>query len=97
MTDIENLSEDCTQTITGGIQTTLNFRQSKSNKHFKNPPQPHMCIQATTDNNQEIFINVLSWTRIVEPKDVSDPIPLYGGMRVTFQLKPRTFSVSFFI
>lgn len=82
MTEIDNFKEDCTLTNISGIQQTTNFRQSRSSKHFKNPPQPHMCIQSSTDRGEDIFINVLSWTRIVEPKDISDPIPLYGGMRV---------------
>ncbi|KAL5281977.1 hypothetical protein ACFFRR_005329 [Megaselia abdita] len=89
MTEIRNFNEECMENNTSGIQTTLNIRQLKSNKHFKNPPQPHMCIQANTDKGEEIFINVLSWTRIVEPKDISDPIPLYGGMRIFSSKSPK--------
>lgn len=59
-----------------------NYRHSRAYRHFKNPPQPHMCIRVTTVNGEELFINVLSWTRIVIPQEPSDPIPLYGGMRV---------------
>ncbi|XP_037937569.1 putative mediator of RNA polymerase II transcription subunit 26 [Teleopsis dalmanni] len=58
------------------------YRHSRAYRHFKNPPQPHMCIRTTTDAGEELFINVLSWTRIVIPQEPSDPIPLYGGMRV---------------
>ncbi|XP_060652868.1 uncharacterized protein LOC132789108 [Drosophila nasuta] len=58
------------------------YRHSRAYRHFKNPPQPHMCIRTTTETGEELFINVLSWTRIVIPQEPSDPIPLYGGMRV---------------
>lgn len=59
------------------------YRHSRAYRHFKNPPQPHMCIRTTTEAGEELFINVLSWTRIVIPQEPSDPIPLYGGMRVS--------------
>lgn len=59
------------------------FRHSRAFRNFKNPPQPHMCIRDTTnDGDQEVLINVMSWTRIVKPQTPNDPIPLYGGMRV---------------
>jgi len=64
------------------------YRHSRAYRHFKNPPQPHMCIKTTTETGEELFINVLSWTRIVIPQEPSDPIPLYGGMRVScFKLR----------
>lgn len=59
------------------------YRHSRAYRHFKNPPQPHMCIRTTSETGEELFINVLSWTRIVIPQEPSDPIPLYGGMRVS--------------
>ncbi|XP_055844954.1 uncharacterized protein LOC129911251 [Episyrphus balteatus] len=71
--------------INGGsiIQSSPpHYRHSRAYRHFKNPPQPHMCIRTTTEHGEELFINVLSWTRIVIPQEASDPIPLYGGMRV---------------
>lgn len=71
--------------MTGGsvIQSSPpHYRHSRAYRHFKNPPQPHMCIRTTTEHGEELFINVLSWTRIVIPQEPSDPIPLYGGMRV---------------
>ncbi|KAJ6641552.1 PIH1 domain-containing protein 2 [Pseudolycoriella hygida] len=60
----------------------LIIRTSRTFKHFKNPPQPHMCIRDHTIDGQELFINVMSWTRIVMPQNSDDPIPLYGGMKV---------------
>ncbi|XP_011212959.2 uncharacterized protein Pihd2 [Bactrocera dorsalis] len=74
----------------GGINLSLmqnsppphSYRHSRAYRHFKNPPQPHMCIRTTSESGEELFINVLSWTRIVIPQEPTDPIPLYGGMRV---------------
>lgn len=63
-----------------------NYRHSRAYRHFKNPPQPHMCIRVTTVGGEEVFINVLSWTRIVVPQEPTDPIPLYGGMKVKCRL-----------
>ncbi|KAK7862002.1 hypothetical protein R5R35_013542 [Gryllus longicercus] len=52
-------------------------------RYFRNPPQPHMCIQDfIEDTNEPCFINVLSWQKISTPRKPEDPIPLYGGMRV---------------
>lgn len=59
------------------------YRHTRAYRHFKNPPQPHMCIHTTLQSGEELFINVLSWTRIVIPQEPLDPIPLYGGMRVS--------------
>lgn len=42
-----------------------------------------MCIQdSIKDSNEKLFINVLGWQKIANPKQYSDPIPLYGGMQV---------------
>lgn len=65
-------------------------RPSRAFRHFKNPPQPHMCIKDRTSDGQELFINVMSWTRIVMPQNPDDPIPLYGGMRVRMILLSPT-------
>lgn len=62
----------------------LIIRTSRAFRHFKNPPQPHMCIRDHTVDGEELFINVMSWTRIVMPQNADDPIPLYGGMKVCF-------------
>lgn len=59
------------------------MRPSRVSKHFKNPPQPHMCIKDYTHDGQELFINVMSWTKICMPQNATDPILLYGGMRVS--------------
>lgn len=57
-------------------------RRSRASRTFKNPPQPHMCIREKTIDGKEVFINVLSWTRIANPDNPDAPIPLYGGMKV---------------
>lgn len=58
-------------------------RGSRAFRQFKNPPQPHMCIQDTIkDTTEKLYINVLGWQKIANPKQYSDPIPLYGGMQV---------------
>ncbi|KAL4708726.1 hypothetical protein ACJJTC_002561 [Scirpophaga incertulas] len=58
-------------------------RGSRAFRQFKNPPQPHMCIQDTIkDTSEKLFINVLGWQKIANPKQYNDPIPLYGGMKV---------------
>ncbi|GAB0100331.1 uncharacterized protein DMENIID0001_163560 [Sergentomyia squamirostris] len=66
-----------------------NFRHSRAFRNFKNPPQPRMCIRDTTVDGEELFINVMSWSRIVMPSNPNDPIPLYGGMRV-YSGNPRS-------
>lgn len=59
-------------------------RGSRAFRQFKNPPQPHMCIQDTIkDTTEKLYINVLGWQKIANPKQFSDPIPLYGGMQVS--------------
>lgn len=46
-----------------------------------------MCIKDYTDDGQELFINVMSWTKICMPQNATDPIPLYGGMRVNIDIR----------
>ncbi|XP_053986253.1 basic-leucine zipper transcription factor A [Hylaeus volcanicus] len=55
---------------------------------FRNPPQPHMCIQDYIQGTTvPCYVNVLSWEKITMPLKSSVPVPLYGGMRVR---PPRT-------
>nr|ANA75035.2 odorant receptor 29 [Ectropis obliqua] len=61
----------------------VQYARSRAFRQFKNPPQPHMCIQdSIKDTAEKLFINVLGWQKIANPKQYSDPIPLYGGMQV---------------
>ncbi|XP_050557069.1 uncharacterized protein LOC118282435 [Spodoptera frugiperda] len=65
-------------------------RGSRAFRQFKNPPQPHMCIQDTIKGTSEkLYINVLGWQKIANPKQYSDPIPLYGGMQVPQNYGPN--------
>lgn len=66
----------------GGSGGPFPHRRSRASRTFKNPPQPHMCIREKTIDGKEVFINVLSWTRIANPDNPDAPIPLYGGMKV---------------
>ena len=66
-----------------GIPNNFPQRRSRASRTFKNPPQPHMCIKEKTLDGKEVFINVLSWTRIANPNNPDAPIPLYGGMKVS--------------
>lgn len=66
----------------GGPGGPFPHRRSRASRTFKNPPQPHMCIREKTIDGKEVYINVLSWTRIANPDNPDAPIPLYGGMKV---------------
>lgn len=63
-----------------------NFKNSRAIRRLKMSPQPqpHVCIADKTLDGRNVFINVLSWQRVVKPKQPLHPIPLYGGMRVSF-------------
>ncbi|XP_076657620.1 uncharacterized protein LOC143361814 isoform X2 [Halictus rubicundus] len=59
-----------------------------STRLFRNPPQPHMCIQDFIQGTAvPCYVNVLSWEKIAMPLKPTQPVPLYGGMRVR---PPRT-------
>ncbi|XP_046982428.1 uncharacterized protein LOC124551846 isoform X1 [Schistocerca americana] len=52
-------------------------------RYFRNPPQPHMCVQDFIHgSDRPCYINVMSWVKIVMPHNTEDSIPLYGGMRI---------------
>lgn len=74
--------KEMTKYLMEAQERPLIIRTSRAFRHFKNPPQPHMCIKDHTIDGHELFINVMSWTRIVMPQNSDDPIPLYGGMKV---------------
>lgn len=58
-------------------------RAKNGARYFRNPPQPHMCIQDfIQDSKEPCYINVLSWIKISTPRRPEDPIPLYGGMKI---------------
>ncbi|XP_034938639.1 putative uncharacterized protein DDB_G0291608 [Chelonus insularis] len=59
-------------------------------RFFKNPPQPHMCIQDFLRGSvHPCYINVLSWDKIGMASCPFERLPLYGGMKIN---PPRTES-----
>lgn len=59
------------------------IKRSSRSKQFKNPPQPSMCIRDMNRDGREVYINVLGWNKISKRANDTDPVPLYGGMRVS--------------
>lgn len=58
-------------------------RSSRSVRGLKRPqPQPHVCVLDKTTDGRNVYINVLSWIKVIKPKHPLDPIPLFGGIRV---------------
>ncbi|KAG8036362.1 hypothetical protein G9C98_003684 [Cotesia typhae] len=57
-------------------------------RFFKNPPQPHMCIQDFLRGSvHPCYINVLSWDKIAMASCPFERLSLYGGMKIN---PPRT-------
>ncbi|KAG5681969.1 hypothetical protein PVAND_011368 [Polypedilum vanderplanki] len=54
-------------------------KRHRSAKSFKSPPQPKFCIKESYEG-REVYINVLSYSRIANQLSALDPVPLYGGM-----------------
>lgn len=77
-----NAAGDCQEVQFDVVDRPPQLRHSRAFRNFKNPPQPHFCIRAMTVDGFEVFINAMTWNRIVMPENSNDPIPLYGGMRV---------------
>jgi hypothetical protein len=88
MNNSGNMDIDMQQDLTiDGINlnnSIMHHRRHRASRTFKNPPQPHFCIKERTLDGQELFINVMSWSRIANPVNPLEPVPLYGGMRVGF-------------
>lgn len=86
--DINNDDSDCPPNKLPKTPTKVTqHRTSRSLRGLgtKRPqPQPHVCVLDKTTDGRLVFINVLSWTRIIKPKHPLDPIPLFGGVRVSF-------------
>lgn len=82
--NIENLQNIDGITFTSSNNNVVHHRRHRNSRaNFKNPPQPSFCIkEQSSENNQLLFINVLSWSRIANPVNPLEPVPLYGGMRV---------------
>lgn len=77
-----DLQQDLTIDGINLSNSIMHHRRHRTSRTFKNPPQPHMCIKERTIDGQDLFINVMSWSRIANPVNPLEPVPLYGGMRV---------------
>ncbi|CRK99636.1 CLUMA_CG012947, isoform A [Clunio marinus] len=64
------------------LANIMNKRHRSAKSQFKNPPQPKFCIKERTLDGRDLFINVLSYSRIANQLSEFDPIPLYGGMQI---------------
>jgi hypothetical protein len=62
------------------LASIMNKRHRSAAKSFKSPPQPRFCIKECLEDGRDVFINVLSYSRIASQLSELDPVPLYGGM-----------------
>lgn len=51
-----------------------NKRHRSAAKSFKCPPQPKFCIKESLNDGREVFINVLSYSRIANQLSEFDPV-----------------------
>ncbi|RNA24184.1 PIH1 domain-containing 2, partial [Brachionus plicatilis] len=67
---------------TSNPQSYKNFidKTLKEGREALKPPEAHMCVKTSLLEPKKctLFINVFSWNRIPEPKNDSDPIPVFG-------------------
>ncbi|XP_008553592.1 putative uncharacterized protein DDB_G0271606 [Microplitis demolitor] len=67
---------------------TVTRTKRMGTRFFKNPPQPHMCIQDfLRGSGHPCYINVLSWDKIAMGSCPFERLSLYGGMKIN---PPRT-------
>lgn len=59
------------------LVSIMNKRHRSAAKSFKSPPQPKFCIRETlNDGSKDVFINVLSYSRIANQLSEFDPVSL---------------------
>jgi hypothetical protein len=58
--------------------TIMNKRQRSAAKSFKSPPQPKFCIKESLQDGRDVFINVLSYSRIANQLSELDPVSKNG-------------------
>lgn len=56
------------------LLTIMNKRHRSAAKSFKSPPQPKFCIKENLIDGREVFINVLSYSRIANQLSEFDPV-----------------------
>lgn len=52
----------------------MNKRHRSAKSNFKNPPQPRFCIKEKTLDGRDLYINVLSYSRIASQLSEFDPV-----------------------
>lgn len=56
------------------LANIMNKRHRSAKSQFKNPPQPKFCIKEKTIDGRELYINVLSYSRIANQLSEFDPV-----------------------
>lgn len=58
------------------LASIMNKRHRSAKGAFKNPPQPKFCIKERTmgTDAKDIYINVLSYSRIAAQININDPV-----------------------
>lgn len=56
------------------LASIMNKRHRSAKCNFKNPPQPKFCIREKTLDGHDVFINVLSYSRIANQQSEFDPV-----------------------
>lgn len=56
------------------LANIMNKRHRSAKSQFKNPPQPKFCIKERTVDGREIYINILSYSRIAAQLSEFDPV-----------------------
>lgn len=56
------------------LLTIMNKRHRSAAKSFKSPPQPKFCIRESLPDGRDVFINVLSYSRIANQLSEFDPV-----------------------
>lgn len=56
------------------LSNIMNRKMRSASKNFKNPPQPKFCIKESTKEGLELYINVLSYSRIANQNSEFDPV-----------------------
>lgn len=58
------------------LANIMSKRHRSAKSQFKNPPQPKFCIKEKTLDGRELFINVLSYSRIANQLSEFDPVSM---------------------
>jgi transposase len=67
-------NENLNLTYDQNLITIMNKRQRSAAKSFKSPPQPKFCIKESLVDGRDVFINVLTYSRIANQLSEFDPV-----------------------